>query len=233
VQQDGSGPAQGLRPDAGAALRDLHGLCANGGGYYYFSYSTVRGCDRIVPVDIYVPGCPPTAEALVYGVLQLQKKIRRTGTIDPMSWPATTPSSTARQGDRARSAKGDHRLDGAFGELTLTGPRRQIVEALTYLRDQHGFHQLIDLCGVDYPERPARFDVVYHLLSMTRNLRVRVKVADRRGHAVPSVTRSIPRRLVEREASTCTAVFSEATRTCAASSPTTASTAIRCGRTSR
>ncbi len=57
------------------------GSCANGGGYYYFSYSTVRGCDRIVPVDIYIPGCPPTAEALVYGVLQLQKKIRRTGTI--------------------------------------------------------------------------------------------------------------------------------------------------------
>src|SRR6266404_1802049 len=57
------------------------GSCANGGGYYHFSYSTVRGCDRIVPVDVYVPGCPPTAEALVYGVLQLQKKIRRTGTI--------------------------------------------------------------------------------------------------------------------------------------------------------
>ncbi len=57
------------------------GSCANGGGYYHFSYSVVRGCDRIVPVDIYVPGCPPTAEALVYGILQLQKKIRRTGTI--------------------------------------------------------------------------------------------------------------------------------------------------------
>ena len=56
------------------------GSCANGGGYYHYSYSVVRGCDRIVPVDIYVPGCPPTAEALMYGVLQLQKKIRRTGT---------------------------------------------------------------------------------------------------------------------------------------------------------
>ena len=57
------------------------GSCANGGGYYHYSYSVVRGCDRIVPVDIYVPGCPPTAEALVYGILQLQRKIRRTGTI--------------------------------------------------------------------------------------------------------------------------------------------------------
>ncbi len=56
------------------------GSCANGGGYYHYSYSVVRGCDRVVPVDIYVPGCPPTAEALVYGLLQLQKKMQREDT---------------------------------------------------------------------------------------------------------------------------------------------------------
>ncbi len=57
------------------------GSCANGGGYYHYSYSVVRGCDRVVPVDVYIPGCPPTAEALLYGIIQLKKKIRRTNTI--------------------------------------------------------------------------------------------------------------------------------------------------------
>lgn len=123
-EQDGSCPSEGLRPDAGASCVTLlqqtfmfqlltqgpylagwvisMGSCANGGGYYHYSYSVVRGCDRefptslhafssgprngsltfclpigIVPVDIYVPGCPPTAEALLYGMLQLQRKMRR------------------------------------------------------------------------------------------------------------------------------------------------------------
>ena len=52
------------------------GSCSNGGGYYYYSYSVVKGCDNVVPVDLYVIGCPPTAENLFYSVLQLQSKLK-------------------------------------------------------------------------------------------------------------------------------------------------------------
>jgi NADH-quinone oxidoreductase subunit B len=71
------------------------GSCANGGGYYHYSYAVVRGCDRVVPVDIYVPGCPPTAEALVYGILQLQKKIRRNETHPFRKKEAPSPGLSA------------------------------------------------------------------------------------------------------------------------------------------
>ena len=53
------------------------GSCANGGGYYHYSYSVVKGCNRVIPVDIYVPGCPPSAEALMFGVIHLQKTLYR------------------------------------------------------------------------------------------------------------------------------------------------------------
>jgi NADH-quinone oxidoreductase subunit C len=82
----------------------------------------------------------------------------------------------------------------AFGELTLTVERERITDVLRTLKDDADFrfHQLIDLCGADYPDRPCRFDVVYHLLSLTKNLRLRVKVQTDEEVPVPSVTSVYP-----------------------------------------
>lgn len=80
----------------------------------------------------------------------------------------------------------------AFGELTLFAEREQIVPVLTALRDTFGFQQLLDVCGVDFPDRAERFEVVYHLLSMTRNARVRVKVSTDEVQPVPSVADVYP-----------------------------------------
>ena len=82
----------------------------------------------------------------------------------------------------------------AFGELNIEARADQIVPLLTLLKDDADFQfqQLIELCGVDYPERPLRFDVVYHLLSLTKNVRLRVKVQTDEDTAVPSVTGVYP-----------------------------------------
>ena len=51
------------------------GSCANGGGYYHYANTVVKGCNKIIPVDLYIPGCPPTAESLFFGTLKLQQLI--------------------------------------------------------------------------------------------------------------------------------------------------------------
>jgi NADH-quinone oxidoreductase subunit C len=75
----------------------------------------------------------------------------------------------------------------AFGELTISVDAGEIIRVLTVLRDDFGFKTLIDICGADYPARAKRFDIVYHLLSLTKNARVRVKVATDETTPVPSV----------------------------------------------
>ncbi len=81
-----------------------------------------------------------------------------------------------------------------FGDDELQVAAPDIARVLTYLRDEPGlrFAQLVDLCAVDYPERPSRFEVVYHLLSVAQNRRVRVKVAVPEDTPVPSVVEVFP-----------------------------------------
>src|SRR4051812_10650248 len=94
--------------------------------------------------------------------------------------------------DAAKAALGDSVLAAsqAVGEVTLTVKRDEIVSVLKGLRETPGleYQQLMDIAGVDYPERPERFEVVYHLLSLTLNRRIRVKIATDEATPVPTVT---------------------------------------------
>jgi NADH-quinone oxidoreductase subunit C len=73
------------------------------------------------------------------------------------------------------------------GELTIEVAAPEILKAMVHLRNEHDFKILVDLCGVDWPQRAKRFDVVYHLLSLTKNIRIRVKAQLGEGEAIASV----------------------------------------------
>jgi NADH-quinone oxidoreductase subunit C len=112
-----------------------------------------------------------------------------------MSWP--TPLPALEKLGKTLVAKSKGAISGytvMYGELNLTAPAARIVEALTLLRDNPAcqFHQLMDIAGADYPERALRFDVVYHLLSMTKNHRVRLSIQTDEDTAVPTATGVFP-----------------------------------------
>ena len=126
-----------------------------------------------------------------------------------MTWPATEDQLITLGEKIVKASKGA--VTGAtcaFGDLTLTGPADKIVSALTLMRDKYGFQQLIDLTAVDYPDRALRFDVVYHLLSLTKNLRLRLKVQTDEDTPVGSVSGVYPNaNWYEREAFDMYGVF--------------------------
>jgi NADH-quinone oxidoreductase subunit C len=109
-----------------------------------------------------------------------------------MSWPVAEDTLQALGAEVIAAAGSGVTASTAFGELTLEAPAGRIVEVLTLLRDRFGFQQMTDLAGVDHPDRALRFDVVYHLLSFTRNVRMRVRVRTDEDTAVASVTGVYP-----------------------------------------
>jgi NADH-quinone oxidoreductase subunit C len=78
------------------------------------------------------------------------------------------------------------------GELTIAVAAPEILRAMVHLRTEHDFRILVDICGVDWPQRAKRFDVVYHLLSLTRNNRIRVKTQLAEGESIASVITVYP-----------------------------------------
>ena len=104
----------------------------------------------------------------------------------------TAPRIPARPGiiEEVSAAIGGALIEAkdAVGEVSLTVRRESIVEVCTILRDRFEYQQLMEIAGVDYPGRAERFDVVYHLLSITANHRIRVRVMTDEDNPVPSVT---------------------------------------------
>ncbi|HZH05462.1 MAG TPA: NADH-quinone oxidoreductase subunit C, partial [Lautropia sp.] len=105
---------------------------------------------------------------------------------------SSAPRVAPRDGiiDEVKAAIGAAFLDAkdAAGEVSITVARESIVEVCRTLRDRFEYQQLMEIAGVDYPQRPERFEVVYHLLSLTRNHRIRVRVLTDDEKPVPSVT---------------------------------------------
>ena len=109
---------------------------------------------------------------------------------------SNVPRILPREGfiDEVKTAIGEAFLSvkDEVGELSIDVARGRIADVLTILRDRFEYQQLMEIAGVDYPSRPERFDVVYHLLSVTKNHRLRIRVTTDEERPVPTVTGVYP-----------------------------------------
>jgi NADH-quinone oxidoreductase subunit C len=110
--------------------------------------------------------------------------------------PSPAPLVQPREGiiDAVKAAIGPAFLlaKDEVGEVSIDVARDSVADVLTTLRDQFDYQQLMEIAGVDYPERAERFEVVYHLLSLTKNHRIRVRVSTDEDMPVPTVTTVYP-----------------------------------------
>ena len=150
------------------------GACASIGGVFD-NYALVQGVDQVVPVDVYVPGCPPRPESLIYGIVQLQRKIA----------PAEArvngrrPRSSRRCRRRVPGVAARERRRASICRRRSTSSRDACAgawRARCATRRSCAFTLLAELTAVDFWPREPRFEVVYLLVSIEHRLRLRLKV---------------------------------------------------------
>ena len=177
------------------------GACASCGGIFN-NYAILQGVDKIVPVDVYVPGCPPRPEALIYGIIKLQEKILASGVELGPLWrrqpeeeggrvtPLTPERIEERLRERFPGVEFRRQSGEAVRDHTLHLPAGSLVEVCTFLRDdpELDFAMLSWISGVDWLPREPRFEVVYGLLSLVAR-----RAPDAQGARSGRRTRASPR----------------------------------------
>ena len=155
------------------------GACASSGGVFD-NYAIVQGVDTIVPVDVYVPGCPPTPDGLLYAVNLIQQQIRqggRGGILAPSRTPCRVRKLPRSPGTALDPTAVRPHIDDARDRAGQPAELRATLDALR----GEGFAMLLDVGGVDYLAREPRFDVVYHLLALPPSARTASGRSARRG----------------------------------------------------
>jgi NADH-quinone oxidoreductase subunit B len=170
--------SEGLRADVRAEMGDgVRRMCATRG--LLPELRDVAGIDKIMPVDIYVPGCPPRPETVIDGIMRLQDKIARSHhpIVTRNFWRMSAPL-LERVWEQLRPVVEASSFSAA---RSCCAASSELLGTVRRLGSEFAFDLLLDVTAVDWPAQKPRFEVVYHLYSTTHHVRVRSRHVCRRG----------------------------------------------------